>query len=459
MYVGLGDLDEMVLRCRDTKAREYLAEAVASYKAGAYRSTIIATWVAVNFDLIGKLRSLSLAGSSEAATWVEKYDVIRLNYDPENYKSAKPALEFERELIERVAKPDLELLSAVEVYDLKRLRQDRHRCAHPTMQNAEERFSPTAELARYHLRNAVDYVLSRPAIQGKFILAKFQSIVQDEGFPSQELGAKQVFEEEGLSVMRPNDLSIIVRSVILDILDGEQKAVIRTKLLASLQALRGLYGLELEELVRPIIRECANGLDENSFGIWIGLFGRAPWIYGLLNSRSKMTTVLLLKKTDIATRSGQGHISHAFAVEELRGEILDLMHKAEYAYLYAFKSFVPEEEFCSEIARRLPDSSSYSESISLMNAGLWASLASTSIDDLRGIVLAFAENRQFREVYRACDFMLDVANTRSIDSLADEWRRVLTVILDSQDDVQKALVQTITEGLAAKTPITATQEK
>jgi hypothetical protein len=44
----LADLDELILRCRSKQARQYIAEAVACYRAGAFRSCIVATWVVVS---------------------------------------------------------------------------------------------------------------------------------------------------------------------------------------------------------------------------------------------------------------------------------------------------------------------------------------------------------------------------------------------------------------------------
>jgi hypothetical protein len=61
----LGDIDEFVTRCRTEEARTYVAEAVACYKAGAYRSCIVATWIAVVYDLIAKVRELASGGDAE----------------------------------------------------------------------------------------------------------------------------------------------------------------------------------------------------------------------------------------------------------------------------------------------------------------------------------------------------------------------------------------------------------
>jgi hypothetical protein len=44
MYEVFVDLDELVALCRDKVAKKFIQEAVACYRAGAYRSCIVATW-------------------------------------------------------------------------------------------------------------------------------------------------------------------------------------------------------------------------------------------------------------------------------------------------------------------------------------------------------------------------------------------------------------------------------
>lgn len=66
MSQPLADLDELVLKCRDERAKSYIAEAVACYKVGAFRSSVVVCWIAVCFDVIDKLRELALAGDAEA---------------------------------------------------------------------------------------------------------------------------------------------------------------------------------------------------------------------------------------------------------------------------------------------------------------------------------------------------------------------------------------------------------
>jgi hypothetical protein len=57
--MSLGDLDELVISCRTEEARAYVSEAVACYKAGAFRACIVATWIAVVYDLLAKIRELA----------------------------------------------------------------------------------------------------------------------------------------------------------------------------------------------------------------------------------------------------------------------------------------------------------------------------------------------------------------------------------------------------------------
>ena len=74
------DLDELVLECRDDRARENIREAVLAYRGGAYRSTIVSTWVAVAFDYVSKLNELALAGDKQAQERAAAFETIRRKY-------------------------------------------------------------------------------------------------------------------------------------------------------------------------------------------------------------------------------------------------------------------------------------------------------------------------------------------------------------------------------------------
>ncbi len=177
MASPLADLDELVLKCRDEKAKNYIKEAVNCYKSGAFRSAIVSTWIAVTFDLIDKFKELSALGDKEAERQVEEIDKARRINDISRF------LQLEREII-GVARDKLELISHTESIDLERLQEDRNRCAHPSMNLEGEIFNPSAELARLHIRSAVNHLLQYPPSQGKYALDRLVTDIESNYFPS-----------------------------------------------------------------------------------------------------------------------------------------------------------------------------------------------------------------------------------------------------------------------------------
>jgi hypothetical protein len=126
MPTQYADLDELVLRCRSESARDHIREAVLCYRAGAYRATILSTWVAVVYDFVDKFRELALDGDKQAEALVNKFETIHKTDNVEQ------ALEFERTLL-AVCKDVFDLLTPQECVDLERLLKDRNRCAHPNL--------------------------------------------------------------------------------------------------------------------------------------------------------------------------------------------------------------------------------------------------------------------------------------------------------------------------------------
>ena len=100
----LADLDELVLLCRSPEAKKYISEAVACYRAGAFRACIITTWIAVVFDFVDKLRELELSGDKKATAKITEFEQKRQLAD------IRGALEFERRILD-IARDDFELLS------------------------------------------------------------------------------------------------------------------------------------------------------------------------------------------------------------------------------------------------------------------------------------------------------------------------------------------------------------
>ncbi len=251
MISPLADLDELILKCRDDKAKAYIAEAVASYRGGAFRSSIVATWIAVCFDVIDKIRELALAGDKEAEKQAEEIEKTRKLGDIAN------ALRFEREILE-LARDKFELISHVEFVDLDRLQQDRNRCAHPSLVTEGEAFTPSAELARVHIRSAVTHLLQHPPVQGKFALERLIAEIDSEYFSDNKDKAIVALSSGPLKKPREslvrNFTIILIKRLLKENVNLKQ----RLRVAAALNAVASLhsawYDATMKEKLSSIVR-------------------------------------------------------------------------------------------------------------------------------------------------------------------------------------------------------------
>lgn len=212
MATNFADLDELVLTCRDIKAKGYISEAVASYRAGAYRSAIVSTWIAICYDVIDKIRELALSGDTQAEQFSKDIEKARINND------INASLKIEREIL-LTARDKFEFISHIEFTDLQRIQEDRNRCAHPSLATEEQIFSPSAELARLHIRVAITHVLAHPPAQGKYALERILNEVNSEYFPITADKAKIAFENSPLKKPRQSlvrNLTVILFKELLD---------------------------------------------------------------------------------------------------------------------------------------------------------------------------------------------------------------------------------------------------
>lgn len=234
MASPLEDLDELTLRCRDEKTRRYITEAVASYRAGAFRSAIVATWIAVCFDVIEKIRELAIAGDKEAEVQLRDIDDTRRDAD------LKRALAFEREVL-NLAKDKFELISPLEYIDLERLQADRNRCAHPSLTSDDQAYVPSAELARLHIHSAVTHLLQHPPLQGKYALDRLVLEIESEYFPSTSKEARVAFGSGPLRRPRESLVRNLVLVLCKILLKESPDLKRRLRVAAAIQAILELH--------------------------------------------------------------------------------------------------------------------------------------------------------------------------------------------------------------------------
>ena len=274
MASPLADLDELVLKCRDEKSKQYIREAVSCYKSGAFRSAIVSTWIAVTFDILDKIKELALSGDKEAENQLETFEKARRQNDITN------ALKFEREIL-GIAQDKLELISHIECLDLERLKQDRDRCAHPSMTSEGEIFNPPAELARVHIRNAVEYVLQYPPAQGKYALDNLLSEVDSEYFPNTPEKALIALQKSPLLKARTslvrNFIIVMLKKLISDT-DGYEKT---KKYIGVLKATEIIHKEIYDNVLSEKLSDLIKSLKDDKLNI-IGLIVRQLseyWVY------------------------------------------------------------------------------------------------------------------------------------------------------------------------------------
>ncbi len=270
----LEDLDELTLRCRDEKARQYIREAVASYRAGAFRSAIVAAWIAVCFDLIEKLRELALAGDKEAENQVRDLEATRRTGD------LSRALRFERELLS-LAKDKFELLSPLEFVDLERLQADRNRCAHPSLTVDEQAYSPSAELARLHIHSAVTHLLQHPPVQGKYALDRLRAEVDSDYFPTNPSDAKIVFLSGPLRRPRESLTRNLVVLLLKALLKEKPDSKRRARLVAALHATQLLHPEQFARAVAGTLSAIFRSVPDQDIRAQIDFLKTSPnlWVY------------------------------------------------------------------------------------------------------------------------------------------------------------------------------------
>jgi hypothetical protein len=242
MFEAFIDLDELIVRCKDKQARKLIQEAVACYRAGAFRSSIVSTWNAVVFDFLHKLRDLALLGDKEASNLLQKFEKLSLE---ENFREL---WKFESDIPDK-ALSKFELISSIEKSDIERLFKDRSRCAHPSMTSLEEPFEATAELARYHLRSAVTHFLQYPPVQGRAAKERIFQDIKSQYFPVEPERAQKHFETSPLARARFSLIQDVVRGLTISLLTEDFTIEEIQRQFSALKAISSMYPKEIREIL------------------------------------------------------------------------------------------------------------------------------------------------------------------------------------------------------------------
>lgn len=207
----LTDLDELMLTIRDQESRRYMEEALVCFRSRAYRAAIVSIYVAVIYDIFGKIRVLKAESEPAAVKHVEKFDkaVAAGNRDE--------LMAIEKRLLED-ARDTFQFINILEFEDFAKLREDRHRCAHPAFISDTLLFNPSPEAVRAHIVHAVNHLLAQHPVNGKAAIEKAVRDIASLSFPKTQAGVEKLMNSKYLDRPRmsfPASLvSVLVKSLI-----------------------------------------------------------------------------------------------------------------------------------------------------------------------------------------------------------------------------------------------------
>jgi hypothetical protein len=272
MYTHFIDLDELIERCQDEKTKKFIQEAVNCYRVGAFRYCIVATWNAIVFDYLNKLRQLELVGNGDATQELEKFESKSLISD------FKGLWDFESNIPE-VARKKFELISPVEQKDIIRIFEDRSRCAHPSMTSLDEPFEATAEQARSHLRNAVIHFLQYPPVQGRAAIKKIWEIIKSNYFPTDVESAIISLKKSHLARARFSVIQDIVIGLTVSLLTEENPEDERERQFSAINAISQIHPNETNKILNSKLSSIIvdKVVDTNWDKVIIYLFNVKSW--------------------------------------------------------------------------------------------------------------------------------------------------------------------------------------
>lgn len=332
------DIDELVLRCRDDKARELLRESVQSYHAGAYRSSIVMTWNAVVIDIISKIRELSIAGDKAAAEEIQRFQATIETHD------IAESLKLENNILE-TAQTRFDLFGKLEAIDFNRLREDRHRCAHPSMTSIETRYSPTAELARLHIRNAVELLLAHGPTQGKAALELLLADVASELFPESAEEARPILASGPLKRAKDQLVRNFIAALVSSFFTPERLHLQQVnRRAAALRVTLQLYPSTAHAILREKLREKTLRLTADDMFPLIQIAARVDESMKLCSEEMIAKTIAYVTNLSIDERPASQLID-ILTVPELGKILIPRIEEIDSEKLSLLSRLWPREEF------------------------------------------------------------------------------------------------------------------
>lgn len=413
MASPLSDLDELVLRCRSEAAKSYITEAVKCYRGGAFRSAIISCWIAIVFDAVDKFRALALSGDAAAKLHVEAFDRARTTAD------IAASLKFEKGIL-AACLDEFELISTIEHLDLERLREDRNRCAHPSMTIDGEAFIPSAELARVHIRSAVEHFLQHPPAQGKYALGRLVAEVDSECFPLECEKALVALEGGPLRNARSSLVRNFVIVLLKKVLREECSEREARKIYSALNAVGTMHTTTFSETLDQKASEIARSVNDQEIKKIILISCRVQSFWDHLDADIKQKTLIYAEDLP----EGDMEIIEEMTTHPVFADSIEKrLSKATRKELANISFWVPPQQALNRIILLYTESGSYAQA-NLLASAVKRYAPDYSSDEVHRIIKACGENGQIRDSHEVSGVISALRkHSKASESDIEAWLR------------------------------------
>ncbi len=308
--MSLHDLDELALQTRNHTSRIYIQEAIAGYHIGTLRAATVSTWIAVNYDIISKIRELSNRGDNHARQFSETLDKA-ISGD-----SVRELEKIESRILDTAT--DFEFLDSQQLRDLNRLKDDRNYAAHPAFVSPTQLYDPTPEVVRSHIVHALLYLLTQRPVQGKILIEQFKADVVAESFPHDDLQLRHFLNDKYLKNSRESLYRGLIEKILWWLIYQAESELIgyEIRLARSFNAFADLLPDKFMRFVKEWISDGKQFKDTELVNI-LWLMGAGTQIWNELDSHVQIQIQSLVQQMPLSPP-----LYGAVYVDELRSLIL-----------------------------------------------------------------------------------------------------------------------------------------
>lgn len=369
------DLDELAQKVRNTHAKKYFNEAIVSYRAGAYRASVISTWIAICVDVIEKIRELSVSNDASAKAIEEKLDGIQSN----NFGAMQA---FEKDIL-TFACDELEIISHIEKSHLERIKDDRNVCAHPTFSVDGRQFTPSPELTRAYLVQAATYLLLKLPMKGKVIVLDIFDLINEESFPEEDEKAFTVLSSDKyLGRVRDSSARNLVIILLKRLFKDEAglNPELMSKISASLGAISRMYPQVFTEVMQDKLSQMLADTNDRKLIRCLPFLNRRPEVW------SKVDPAVIIRLDGCILQMDSEKLTHY--------QVVDLAEKIQHISKVLHKT-INADEFDSipKLLKSAPYSSLTNQAIEyFVKSGSFASAYSNGMNIMVPYVKFLQEN-------------------------------------------------------------------